>query len=112
MPHITAGQVTIVSNERFKQPAPEHPSLSDQRGAEETQGWSGYRTIPGNQATYLFFPNFASMVLIIVSSVSTPMIKGLSLADIHLVSAGGKFDAGTVKLGAWGWCLSGISGTA
>jgi hypothetical protein len=112
MTHLTAGPVVLVSNERFKQLPPHLQQKADEHraGEAETQGWQGFRIVPGNQATYLFFPNFASMILIIVSSLSTPVIKGLSLADIHLVSAGGRFDAGTVRLGAWGWCLSGISG--
>lgn len=110
MTHITAGPVVIVSNERFKQVPLVNQEVSSDKPATETPGWSGSRVVPGNQATYLFFPNLASMVLIIISSVSTPIIKGLSLADIHMKSAAGASEAGTVKLGAWGWCLSGVIG--
>ncbi|WVW86091.1 hypothetical protein I302_108130 [Kwoniella bestiolae CBS 10118] len=58
----------------------------------------------GNQATYLFFPIFASFLLILLSSLSTPIIEGLGIAKIG-VEGGGK-----VIVGTWGWCISGFEG--
>ncbi|WWD03536.1 hypothetical protein V865_001589 [Kwoniella europaea PYCC6329] len=57
-----------------------------------------------NQATYLFFPIFTAFLLILLSSLSTPIIDGLSIANVK-VDGGG-----TVKVGTWGWCISGFDG--
>jgi hypothetical protein len=109
MTNITAGPVTIISNERFKQiPMSDAARAEAQKEVTETQGWSGFRPVPGNQATYLFFPNFTSMLLIILATISTPIIKGMSVLNVKLVESEG-MSGGKIKLGAWGWCLSGLN---
>jgi hypothetical protein len=104
MTHLTAGTVTIISNDQHNRA----PLGSATTPASETQGWSGFKRVPGNQATYLFFPNAASMLLVILSTVSTPIIKGMSTINVKLVESPG-MSAGAIKLGAWGWCLSGLN---
>lgn len=113
MTHLTAGPVTILSNERFKQipmsPEAQARAIAEaEQKASETQGWSGFRPVPGNQATYLFFPNFTSMLLVILATISTPIIKGMSVMEIELAESEG-MSSGHIKLGAWGWCLSGLN---
>lgn len=109
MTHLTAGPVTIITNERFKRiPLDSAARAEAEQSASETQGWSGFRPVPGNQATYLFFPNFTSMLLVILSTVSTPLIKGMSVVNVKLVESEG-MSGGHIKLGAWGWCLSGLN---
>jgi hypothetical protein len=117
MTHVTAGPVTIISNERFKQIPMSAEAQAQARArtlaeanheASETQGWSGFRPVPGNQATYLFFPNATSMLLIILGTLSTPIIKGMSVMQVKLVESEG-MSSGTIKLGAWGWCVSGLN---
>ena len=54
--------------------------------------------VPGNQATWLFFPVFAALILVLISALSNPIVHGLSIVDVDM----GKI--GTVQLGAWGWC--------
>jgi hypothetical protein len=109
MTHITAGPVTILSNERFKQIPMSAQALAEaQQEASETQEWSGFRPVPGNQATYLFFPNATSMLFIILTTLSTPIIKGMSVLNVKLVESAG-MSSGNIKLGAWGWCLTGLN---
>ena len=109
MTHITAGPVTIISNERFKQiPMSTEAITEAQQKASETQGWSALRTVPGNQATYLFFPNATSMLFIVLATISTPIIKGMSVLNVKLVESEG-MSSGHIKLGAWGWCLTGLN---
>jgi hypothetical protein len=48
------------------------------------------------------------MMCIILSTISTPIIKGMSIANIKLIE-NGDLSGGNIKLGAWGWCLSGLS---
>jgi hypothetical protein len=109
MTHLTARPVTIISNDRHNRAAlGSATTFTAQQPASETQGWSGFKRVPGNQATYLFFPNAASMLLIILSTVSTPLIKGMSTINVKLVESPG-MSAGAIKLGAWGWCLSGLN---
>ena len=107
MTHITAGPVTIISNKRFKQ-IPMSAEAQDQEKASETQGWSALRTVPGNQVTYLFFPNATSMLFIVLATISTPIIKGMSVLNVQLVENEG-MSPGHIKLGAWGWCLTGLN---
>jgi hypothetical protein len=61
-----------------------------------------YRGRDDNQATYAFFPIFISFVLVLLSGLSTPIIPGLGIAkvDTHV--------NGTIMLGSWGWCTSGV----
>jgi hypothetical protein len=59
-----------------------------------------YREWDGNQATYLFFPVFASLVLTLIGALSAPLIPGLSTVDVHALQGDG-----VVKLGAWGMCI-------
>jgi hypothetical protein len=109
MTHITAGPVTIFTDERFKQIPMSAQALAEaQQEASETQGWSGFRPVPGNQATYLFFPNATSMLFVILTTLSTPIIKGMSVVNVKLVESEGK-SSGNIKLGAWGWCLTGLN---
>jgi hypothetical protein len=109
MTHITAGPVTILSNERFKQIPRSAQALAEaQQEASETQGWSGLRPVPGNQATYLFFPNATSMLFVILTTLSTPIIKGMSVLNVKLVESEGR-SSGNIKLGAWGRCLDGLN---
>jgi hypothetical protein len=109
MTHLTAGPVTIITNERFKQiPMSDQARTEAQQEASETQGWSGFRPVPGNQATYLFFPNATSMLLVILATLSTPIIKGMSVLNVELVESEGR-SSGLIKLGAWGWCVSGLN---
>ncbi|OCF44579.1 hypothetical protein I317_01466 [Kwoniella heveanensis CBS 569] len=37
-----------------------------------------------NQATYLFFPIFGAFLLILLSTLSTPIIEGLSIAEVNM----------------------------
>lgn len=109
MTHLTAGPITVISQDRhLRAPLGSATTPTTQLPASETQGWSGWERVPGNQATYLFFPNAASMLLIILSTVSTPIIKGMSTVNVNLVESPG-MSAGSIKLGAWGWCLSGLN---
>lgn len=59
-----------------------------------------YRRWDGNQATYLFFPVFASLVLTLIGTLSAPVIPGLATVEVH-----SKYGEGVVKLGAWGLCI-------
>ena len=61
-----------------------------------------YRAWDGNQATYLFFPVFASALLVLLAVLSSPIIHGLGVLDIDT------HGNGTVSLGAWGWCARGV----
>jgi hypothetical protein len=109
MTHITAGPVTIFTDERFKQIPMSVQALAEaQQEASETQGWSGFRPVPGNQATYLFFPNATSMLFVILTTLSTPIIKGMSVLNVKIVESEG-MSSGNIKLGAWGWCLTGLN---
>jgi hypothetical protein len=109
MTHITAGPVTILSNERFKQIPMSAQALAEaQQAASESEGWSAFRPVPGNQATYLFFPNATSMLFVILTTLSTPIIKGMSVLNVRLVGGEG-MSSGSIKLGAWGWCLTGLN---
>ena len=109
MTHVTAGPVTLITNERFKHiPMTDAARAEAEKAASETQGWSGFKTVPGNQATYLFSPNFTSMLLIILGTISTPIIKGMSVLNVKLIESEGR-SAGNIKLGSWGWCLSGLT---
>ncbi|OCF61180.1 hypothetical protein L486_00825 [Kwoniella mangroviensis CBS 10435] len=78
---------------------------TDGNATKEPKGgfWSS-EDDKNNQATYLIFPIFAAFVLILLSSLSTPIIDGLSIANVK-VDGGG-----TVKVGTWGWCISGFDG--
>ncbi|WVR00222.1 hypothetical protein IAU59_007364 [Kwoniella sp. CBS 9459] len=58
-----------------------------------------------NQATYLFFPIFGAFLLILLSTLSTPIIPGLSIAEINMGVLSGR-----VSIGAWGWCTKDILG--
>ncbi|RXK37769.1 hypothetical protein M231_04925 [Tremella mesenterica] len=62
-----------------------------------------YRRWNGNQATVLFFPTFAAFLIILLSSLSDPIIPGLTVAEVKTVN-------GTVSFGTWGWCTSGVKG--
>ena len=59
----------------------------------------------GNQATYLFFPVFVSFVLVLLASLSSPIIHGLSVVNVDLAVDG------HVRFGTWGWCASGVPNT-
>ncbi len=63
-----------------------------------------YRGWDGNQATYLFFPVFISFLLVLLSSLSDPIINGLSVVHVNTHSNG------TVSFGTWGWCSHGVPG--
>ncbi|WVF73041.1 hypothetical protein IAT40_007859 [Kwoniella sp. CBS 6097] len=58
-----------------------------------------------NQATYLFFPVFGAFFLVLLSTLSTPIITGLSIAEVHMGAEGGR-----VSVGAWGWCTKDVPG--
>jgi hypothetical protein len=62
-----------------------------------------YRRWDGNQATYLFFPLFASFVLTLIGTLTAPLIPGLATVEVH-----SKYGEGVVKLGGWGMCLEGF----
>ncbi|WWC91634.1 uncharacterized protein L201_006580 [Kwoniella dendrophila CBS 6074] len=57
-----------------------------------------------NQATYLFFPVFGSFFLTLLSTLSSPFIKKLSVANIS------PHNGGVIQVGLWGWCVRGING--
>lgn len=57
----------------------------------------------GNQGTYLVFPTFVSFMLVLMATLSIPIVPGLSVAN---VDSGGN---GTVQFGAWGWCVQGVA---
>lgn len=59
----------------------------------------------GSEATYLAIPTTVAFILVLVSTLSTPVIKGMSLADIKPRGADG---GGVVGFGSWGWCVSGV----
>lgn len=59
----------------------------------------------GNQATYLFFPVFASLVLVLISNLALPVIKGLTVVDVRLNEASG------LAFGHWGWCVRSANAT-
>ncbi|WVO12537.1 hypothetical protein L204_100137 [Cryptococcus depauperatus] len=61
-----------------------------------------HRPWDGNQATSLFFPVFIAFLLTLLSTLGTPMVKGLSVIDVDTGVNG------TVKIGLWGWCGTGI----
>lgn len=63
-----------------------------------------YREWDGNQATYLFFPVFASFFLVLMSGLSEPIVNGLSVAKVDTGVNG------TLSLGTWGWCTKGVPG--
>ncbi|WVQ84308.1 hypothetical protein IAT38_006460 [Cryptococcus sp. DSM 104549] len=63
-----------------------------------------HRPWDGNQATYLFFPLFSSFLLILIATLSSPIIPGLPVAQIHAGSNG------TVNIGLWGWCAKNVPG--
>ena len=54
--------------------------------------------VPGNQATWLFFPILAALILVLIAALSDPIFHGLSIVDVDM----GK--NGRVQFGAWGWC--------
>nr|XP_019010259.1 uncharacterized protein I206_04727 [Kwoniella pini CBS 10737]OCF49040.1 hypothetical protein I206_04727 [Kwoniella pini CBS 10737] len=60
---------------------------------------------PGNQATLLFFPIFASFLLILLSNLSTPIMKGLNIMTFKFNYKGENIN---LNLGNWGWCLNGM----
>ncbi|KAK4687917.1 hypothetical protein P7C73_g2195, partial [Tremellales sp. Uapishka_1] len=60
-----------------------------------------YTRWDGNQATYLVFPVFAAFLLGILAILSTPIIPGVTIANIKTESSG------SISFGAWGWCASG-----
>lgn len=62
-----------------------------------------YRRWDGNQATYLFFPVFASFVLTLIGTLSANIIPGLGTIEVHAKSG-----EGVVQLGAWGMCINGF----
>ncbi|WWD19558.1 hypothetical protein CI109_104019 [Kwoniella shandongensis] len=64
-----------------------------------------YKPWDGNQATILFFPVIGAFVLTLISTLSSPIIHGLSVVEVKM---GGGL-AGSVKLGAWGWCANGVT---
>jgi hypothetical protein len=55
-----------------------------------------------NQATYLFLPTFASFMLFLLATLSSPIITGLSIATLHSTE-------GSLSVGEWGWCASGVA---
>lgn len=96
MVHITAGPIIIMSNQRFQ------PSSVPEK---EKQGYSVWQIVKGNEATYLFFPTAAAFFMVVLSSLSSPIIPGMSLADIK---PQGELAGGVVRFGSWGWCVSGV----
>ncbi|ORX40661.1 hypothetical protein BD324DRAFT_611711 [Kockovaella imperatae] len=60
--------------------------------------------VPGNQATALVFPALAALILVLISTLSIPMIHGLSIVDVDMGMNG------TVHFGGWGWCSEGVPG--
>ncbi|ORY33517.1 hypothetical protein BCR39DRAFT_304912 [Naematelia encephala] len=63
-----------------------------------------YKRWDGNQATYLFFATFTTFLLVVLATLSHSVIKGLSVVDVDMHSSG------KIQIGAWGWCVSGVSG--
>ena len=59
-------------------------------------------TVPGNQATCLFFPVFGALILVLVSALSVPIMGGLSIVDVKMGNNG------TVQFGSWGWCAENV----
>ncbi|WVR07753.1 hypothetical protein IAU60_004796 [Kwoniella sp. DSM 27419] len=56
----------------------------------------------GNQATWLFFPIFAAFMLALFATLSVPIIGGMSAVTVDMGTNG------SVILGGWGWCASGV----
>jgi hypothetical protein len=90
---ITAGRVTVLHSQpaRFSQP----PYSLKQNTRKPSQH---------DQATYLLGNAFVAFVLLLIATLSTPIIPGLSIANIPLSTPNG--NAGNLQLGSWGWCLS------
>lgn len=107
MTHSTAGSITVYSTERFQAGAetqvPPHSSTHE----GEDQKYSRWDVAKGNEATYLFFPTAAAFTLVLVSTLSSPIIKGMSLADIKPT---GELGGGVIRFGSWGWCSTGVQG--
>lgn len=70
----------------------------------DTKPHRPYQAWDGNQATYLFFPIFISFLLVLLASLSDPIIEGLSVVNVDT------HGNGTVKFGTWGWCAHGVPG--
>lgn len=68
--------------------------------------WNWHK-MPGSEAAYLTFPTIVAFLLVILTTLSTPVIKGMSLADIH---SKGQYVNGLIRFGAWGWCAQGVEG--
>lgn len=98
MTHIAVGPAVLVSDERHR---------NAEHGSKKPEKYSVWDVVPDNEATYLAFPTIAALVLVVLSSLSTPLIKGMSLADIK---PKGDLGGGVIKFGAWGWCVSGVHG--
>lgn len=71
-----------------------------------------WRAWDGNQATYLFFPVFIAFLLVLLSTLSDPIIPGMSVVDVHGHVKGHEHDHdhGKVRFGTWGWCVHGMKG--
>ncbi|ODO05698.1 hypothetical protein I350_04758 [Cryptococcus amylolentus CBS 6273] len=65
-----------------------------------------HRPWDGNQATLLFFPLFTAFFLVLMSTLSTPIVDGLHIGKV------GSSDVGKVSWGVWGWCASGVPGVS
>jgi len=48
------------------------------------------------------------MLFVILTTLSTPIIKGMSVLNVKLLESEG-MSSGKIKLGAWGWCLTGLN---
>ena len=83
---------------------PNIDDVQDRQGQGHGQREKG---ASGKEATYLSMPTMVAFFLVVLSTLSSPIIKGMSLADIKPKGAAG---GGVVQFGSWGWCVSGIKG--
>ena len=58
-----------------------------------------------NEVAYLAVPTLVSSLLTIFSTLSTPMIRGMSVA---VIKPGGAEGRGLVRFGSSGWCVCGV----
>lgn len=80
-------------------PSDAHKDSSSRLRLDPFAGYSG------NQATYLCFPVFSAFFLNLMAMLSTPIIPGMTVANLAIPLDG---QDGSMHLGNWGWCLTGM----
>ncbi|WRT70297.1 uncharacterized protein IL334_007295 [Kwoniella shivajii] len=111
----------LPSSQTLTQIQPQHQPQSQGQALGQVQAQDGYPRMnrfrsknihkpdnydheKQNQAVYLYFPIFIAFLLVLLSNVSTPIIKVLSIANVSMGVNG------TVSIGTWGWCAKDVPG--